>query len=74
MVREAYGNKAQDQRIGLAPEPEILVEAIEDQDDKGQDEWDLPFQFRSELKLTNPAGAGSPGSAGVSPAYASRSL
>ena len=74
MVKEADGNKSQDQRIGLAPEPEILVEAVEDQDDKGQEEWNLLFQFRSALKSPNPAGTGPPGSAGVSPAYASRSL
>ena len=66
MVKEADGNKSQDQRIGLAPEPEILMEAIEDQDDKGQEEWNPIFQFRSAT--------GPPGSAGVSPAYASRSL
>ena len=38
MVEEADGNESQDQRIGLAPEPEILMEAIEDQDGNGQEE------------------------------------
>ena len=52
------GTKAQDHRIGLAPEPEILMEAIEEQDDKRQDEWNLLFQFRSTLKSPNPAGSG----------------
>src|ERR1700730_11525652 len=56
MVEKAYGNKAKDQRVRSAPEPEILVQSVKsgDRDDK-QDSFHYRFSGRANhLCLTDP--------------------
>ena len=56
MIEKPYGNKAEDQRVRSAPEPEILVQAVENDD---RDDQQGSFHYRlsgraNNLCLTDP--------------------